>query len=105
MSLVCGDGTGTTFCGDRTIYIWDNDKSTEHVISTSTLFSFNQETYSLTIKTTNPSDVGTHNFILKAKLMSYSTPGLFPQTTAFTVTVTASCNCDQTYFTSDYIAT
>jgi hypothetical protein len=37
-----------------------------------------------------PSDVGTHNFILKAKLANYNTPGFFPQETTFTVTVTES---------------
>jgi hypothetical protein len=44
----------------------------------------------LTVKTLTPSDVGIHKFILKAKLAGYSTPGFFPQTTAFTVTVTES---------------
>ena len=44
VSLVCGDATGTTFCGDRAFAIWDYDNNQEINLSDSTLFSFSLDT-------------------------------------------------------------
>ena len=40
-SLVCGDASGITFCGERIINIWDIDNNVFIDTSTSTLLSLN----------------------------------------------------------------
>ncbi len=43
-SLVCGDATGTKFCGNRIPIIWDMNFNTELKISDSTLFKLDLKT-------------------------------------------------------------
>ena len=39
VSLVCGDGTGISYCGKRELIIWDNDLNQQHSLIGSNLFS------------------------------------------------------------------
>jgi hypothetical protein len=50
-SLVCGDATGTKFCGNRNPIIWDIDLNSEVLISNSTLIKIDLEKGVLIIKT------------------------------------------------------
>ena len=45
VSLVCGDATGTTFCGPRQLIIWDTDANSEVNLLSSSLFSFDSDLY------------------------------------------------------------
>ncbi len=40
ISLVCGNGDGTTFCGERTIEIFDKVSNSNIDLLTSTIFKF-----------------------------------------------------------------
>ena len=66
VSLVCGDGTGTVYCGARQLIIWDNTLNTEHILSTSSLFTLNGT--QLTIETSDVSLVGVHRFTFYVSL-------------------------------------
>ena len=48
------DGTGTKFCGDRIISIWNKRLNAEIDLTTSTLFKFEKTTGILTVQTANP---------------------------------------------------
>jgi hypothetical protein len=88
LSLICGDKTGTTWCGNRIPIIWDADNNQEYdMTQPNSLLSFNSITSMLSIQATQPSQVGTYNFYLRAKLLDYPSIGYFPQTTSFTLTV------------------
>ena len=39
ISLVCGDSTGLTYCGNRELVIWDNKRNQLHTLTGSNLFS------------------------------------------------------------------
>ena len=61
-SLVCGDATGLTYCGNREILIWDNTLNKVHNLTGSTLFTLHEN--SLIIATNLQSNVGEHSFKL-----------------------------------------
>jgi hypothetical protein len=92
VSLVCGDATGNTFCGSREIVIWDTNLNSVHDLSTSTIFTFDYTSGMLTVSASSIENIGTHNFILKAQLLSYYSLGFFPQQTPFTVTIIPSAD-------------
>jgi hypothetical protein len=53
LSLICGDKTGTTWCGNRIPIIWDADKNQEYdMTQPNSLFSFNSVTGMLNIQAT-----------------------------------------------------
>lgn len=71
ISLVCGDTTGLTFCGDRLFSVWEEKQNTEHNLQTSPLFKISDDSSFLTLFSFNRSYVGINKFILKAKLADY----------------------------------
>ncbi len=78
-SLVCGDATGTKFCGNRIPIIWDINLKAEIKISDSTLFKLDIETGILIFKTSNLLDVGAHSYKFGVKLSDYPAVTFFPQ--------------------------
>ncbi len=85
--MVCGDATGTKFCGARIPIIWDINLNAEIIISESTLFKLDIKTGVLIVKTTNLFDVGTHSYKFGVKLSDYPTIAYFPKESEFTVRV------------------
>lgn len=43
-SLVCGDASGTTYCGARTLRVIDVTNGVDHDVATSTMMTFNTNT-------------------------------------------------------------
>ena len=86
-SLVCGDGTGKNFCGNRIPTIWDINLNAEIDISSSTLFSIDIATGIMIVQTTNLLDVGNHSYKFGVKLSDYNATPYFPSESEFTVKV------------------
>ena len=77
VSLVCGDTTGTTFCGARSFEILDSsgDAITDELLT----WALSADVVTITAHATLESLVGTHLFQLRATLTDH-TPLVYPDT-------------------------
>ncbi len=77
-SIICGDKSGKTWCGNRAPVIFFANGTVYDMTWTNSLFSYNSATGMLNIQPTQISQLGTFSYTLKAQLSQFTSLGYFP---------------------------